>query len=57
MGVFERLAKKPGECNREIEHKEKKKDVKDKSKRLVIKGGLGRRTYAGLGAECPRPVR
>jgi hypothetical protein len=27
MGVFERLAKKPSECNRTIEHKEKKKDV------------------------------
>jgi hypothetical protein len=31
MGVFERLAKKPSERNRKIEHKEKKKDVKKKS--------------------------
>jgi hypothetical protein len=30
MGVFERVAKKPGECNREIEHKEKEKDVEKK---------------------------
>ena len=31
MGVFERLAKKPRECSRKIEHKEKKEHVEEKS--------------------------
>jgi len=31
MGVFERLVKKPSECTRRIEHKERKKDVEKQS--------------------------